>query len=125
MIVCLITISHVYSQTNSSNCTVPCYTLRNAVKTKYELELAQNKISILRDSIKINQILDLQKDTLILNKESEIKNLNTIITEKDSTITADRKRSDFYKSEYDTQVRNKWISIIIGSVSTICAIIFF
>lgn len=117
--------SQLYSQKSSSNCTVPCYTLRNAVKTKYELESANIKISGLRDSIRVVEKVILQQDSLLLNNQIEIKNLNTEVKCRDSIIKEDKDRSNFYKSEYDKQVRNKWVAIIVGSITTICSLIFF
>lgn len=118
-------ISQSYSQSNSNDCIVPCSTLKNAVKTKYELERAEMRISILRDSVhKITKIM-YEQDTIIQNKNGLIFNLNEKVRFTDSISTQNKLRGDFYKSEYDSQVRNKWIAIIVGSVTTVCSLIFF
>lgn len=118
-------ISQSYSQTNSNDCIVPCVTLKNAVKTKYELERAEMRISILRDSVKNMNKIIFEQDTIISNKNGEIFNLNEKVRYTDSISTQNKVRAEFYKSEYNGQVRTKWIAIIIGSVTTVCSLIFF
>jgi hypothetical protein len=122
---CLTMISQSYSQTNSNDCIVPCATLKNAVKTKYELERAEMRISILRDSVKKMDKIIFEQDTIISNKNGEISNLKEKVKYTDSISVQNKVRGDFYKSEYDGQVRSKWIAIIIGSVTTVCSLIFF
>ena len=118
-------ISQSYSQTNSSDCIVPCATLKNAVKTKYELERTETKVSILRDSIKIMNKIIFEQDTIISNKNGIIFNLNQKVRYTDSISAQHKVRGEFYKSKYDGQVRTKWLAIIIGSVTTVCSLIFF
>lgn len=66
-----------------------------------------------------------QQDTLLVSKKTEISNLNQKVKYSDSCATENKTRAEFYKSEYDVQVRNKWIAIILGSVTTLCSLIFF
>jgi len=123
--ICLTTISLSYSQNNTNDCIVPCSTLKNAVKTKYELERSESKVSILRDSVKSMGKIIFEQDTIIQNKNGQIFNLNEKVRFTDSVSTQNKIRGDFYKSEYNSEVRNKWIAIILGSFTTVCSLIFF
>ena len=62
------------SQTLSSDtlCSVPCYTLKNALIVKAEKELLQDQMLVARDSISIlSNIVNTQND-LIVNRDSVI-----------------------------------------------------
>lgn len=125
MIVCLTTISQLYSQTPSNNCVVPCVTLKNAIKVKYELDFAYNRIGLLKDSIQNLQTTINKQDTIIQNKTAEIKNLNTDLVASQGQTKEEKKRGDVYQNEVDRQKRNKWIAIVAGSVTTLLSLIFF
>ena len=62
------------SQTLSSDtlCSVPCYTLKNALLVKAERDLVQDKLTVSRDSIFILQSIISNQDTLISNQDSTI-----------------------------------------------------
>jgi hypothetical protein len=113
-----------YSQTSSSNCTVPCYTLRNAIKTKYDLDLSREKVIILRDSISLLNQGIFQRDTMLLNKKTEITNLKTNELKLKEESDENKKRGDSYKSEVNKQKTYKWIAIVVGSITTLCSLIF-
>jgi hypothetical protein len=115
----------IFSQTPSSNCTVPCVTLRNAIKVKYELDFVNNKISILRDSLNLKDSIIYRKDTLILNQNTIIENLNNTIIQEKKIIEESDKRVEFYKSETKTQKTYKWMVIVVGSLTTLASLIFF
>ena len=83
------------------------------------------RISILRDSVKKMDKIIFEQDTIISNKNGEIFNLKEKVKYTDSISIQNKVRGDFYKSEYDGQVRTKWVAIIIGSVTTVCSLIFF
>ena len=125
LIVCLTTISQLYSQTPSNNCVVPCVTLKNAIKVKYELDFAYNRIGLLKDSIQNLQTTINKQDTIIQNKTAEIKNLNTDLVASQGQTKEEKKRGDVYQNEVDRQKRNKWIAIVAGSVTTLLSLIFF
>ena len=62
------------SQTLSSDtlCSVPCYTLKNALVVKAEKELLQDQMLVARDSISILSNIVLNQDSLILTQDSTI-----------------------------------------------------
>lgn len=125
MIVCLTTIFQLYSQTPSNNCVVPCITLRNAIKVKYELDFANSRIGLLKDSVQNLQTTISKKDTIIQNKNTEIQNLNTNLIASQGQTKEEKKRGDVYEKETDRQKRNKWIAIVAGSITTLLSLIFF
>lgn len=125
MIVCLTMISQIYSQTPSNNCVVPCITLKNAVKVKYELDFANNRIGLLKDTIQTLQTVLYKKDTIIQNKTTEIQNLNSSLIASKEQTKEEKNRGDAYQKEVDIQKRNKWVAIIAGSVTTLLSLIFF
>ena len=65
--------SFLHSQTVSNdNCIVPCNTLKNALKLKIEFEKCNTQLSIVRDSILVLNQINLQKDTIMFNKETDL-----------------------------------------------------
>jgi len=117
--------SPIYSQTPSNDCTVPCTTLRAAMKVKYDLDLAQNKILMLRDSVSIMDSIIYRKDTIIVNKNGIIKNLNSSLVAQKGISDENKARGDFYKKEVDSQKFYKWVEIVVGSISTLASLILF
>jgi hypothetical protein len=115
----------VSSQTSSNECIVPCSTLRNALKTKAELEFTYNKLSVVRDSvISLNSIIK-EKNVIISNKDKEIFNLNNSLTQSDSISIENKKRGDTYEKEAKKQKDLKWLSIVLGSLGTLCGLFIF
>ena len=123
--VCLMMTSSVYSQTPSNdNCIVPCSALKNALKLKVEYDYCYNQLKISRDSISLLEIINLQKDTIILNKNKEIFLLNDNIIQKDKIVTEYSNRADFYKKEVVRQKRLKLLSIGSGILGVVASILF-
>jgi len=123
--VCLMMTSSVYSQTPSNdNCIVPCSALKNALKLKVEYDYCYNQLKISRDSISLLEIINLQKDTIILNKNKEISLLNDNIIQKDKIVTEHSNRADFYKKEVVRQKRLKLLSIGSGILGIVASILF-
>jgi hypothetical protein len=123
--VCLMMTSSVYSQTPSNdNCIVPCSALKNALKLKVEYDYCYNQLKISRDSISLLEIINLQKDTIILNKNKEIFLLNDNIIQKDKIVTEHSNRADFYKKEVVRQKRLKLLSIGSGILGVVASILF-
>jgi hypothetical protein len=123
--VCLMMTSSVYSQTPSNdNCIVPCSALKNALKLKVEYDYCYNQLKISRDSISLLEIINLQKDTIILNKNKEISLLNDNIIQKDKIVTEHSNRADFYKKEVVRQKRLKLLSIGSGILGVVASILF-
>jgi len=114
-----------FSQTPSNDCVVPCSTLRNAIKVKYELDFANNKILILRDSLKVIDTIVYRKDTVIVNRNETIKNLNNTIVQEQKLKEEEKKRANSYKDEIENQKFYKWVAIVVGSVTTLASLIFF
>lgn len=104
---------------------MPCATLKNAIKVKYELDFAYNRIGLLKDSMQNLQTIISKKDTIIQNKTTEIQNLNTSLIASQVQTKEEKKRGDVYQKEADKQKRNKWIAIVAGSVTTLLSLIFF
>jgi hypothetical protein len=122
---CLMMMSSVYSQTASNNdCIVPCSALKNALKLKVEYDYCYNQLSVTRDSILLLDSINLQKDTIILNKNKEISLLNDNIIQKDKIVTEHSNRADFYKKEVDRQKRLKLLSIGSGILGVVASILF-
>jgi hypothetical protein len=123
--ICLMMTSLVHSQTPSNdNCIVPCSTLKNALKLKVEYDYCYNQLKISRDSISWLEIINLQKDTIILNKNKEISLLNDNIIQKDKIVTEHSNRADFYKKEVGRQKRLKLLSIGSGILGIVASILF-
>ena len=117
--------SLVHSQTPSNdNCIVPCSTLKNALKLKVEYDYCYNQLKISRDSISWLEIINLQKDTIILNKNKEISLLNDNIIQKDKIVTEHSNRAEFYKKEVAKQRRLKLLSIGSGILGVVASILF-
>jgi hypothetical protein len=84
--------------TQDSLCTVPCYTLRNALFIKADYDYLKDQIKVTRDSINIlnsiletqNSIIILQNEALSLQKQNE-KTLIEIIENKDKEIIIHKK----------------------------------
>jgi hypothetical protein len=122
---CLMMMSSVYSQTASNNdCIVPCSTLKNALKVKVQYDYCYNQLSVTRDSIVLLDSINLQKDTIILNKNKEISLLNDNIIQKDKIVTEHSNRADFYKKEVVRQKRLKLLSIGSGILGVVASILF-
>jgi ADP-dependent phosphofructokinase/glucokinase len=100
-----------------SSCTVPCYTLRNALVVKADCDYLKDQIEITRDSIKIldsilenqNAIVILQNEALSLQKQNE-KTLIEIIENKNKEIT-------IHKKEIKKQKIHKKLAYIISIAS--------
>ena len=119
-------ISFLHSQTVSNdNCIVPCNTLKNALKLKIEFEKCNTQLSIVRDSILVLNQINLQKDTIMFNKDKEIILLtdNVLQTKKIATEHADK--ANFYKNEADRQKRLKLLSIGSGILGVVASILLF
>ena len=125
LLICLTMMSPIYSQTPSNDCIVPCSTLRAAMKVKYDLDLAYNKIYLLRDSVSIMDSIIYRKDTIITNKNTIIANLNSSLDAQKKISKENKDRGDFYKKEVDSQKFYKWVAIVAGSISTLASLIFF
>ena len=125
LITCLMMMSSVYSQTASNNdCIVPCSALKNALKLKVEYEYCVNQLKIARDSIYFLENINLQKDSIILNKNKEISLLNDNIVQKDKIVTEHSNRAEFYKKEVAKQRRLKLLSIGSGILGVVASILF-
>ena len=117
--------SLAHSQTPSSdNCIVPCSALKNALKLKVEYEYCVNQLKIARDSIYFLENFNLQKDSIILNKNKEISLLNDNIVQKDKIVTEHSNRAEFYKKEVAKQRRLKLLSIGSGILGVVASILF-
>ena len=122
---CLMMMSSVYSQTASNNdCIVPCSALKNALKLKVEYDYCYNQLKIVRDSISLLDSINSQKDTIILNKNSEIILLEDNVKKIKKIATEHEERGNFYKSDADKQKRLKNISIGGGILGVILSILF-
>jgi len=62
------------SQTLSSDtlCSVPCYTLKNALIVKAERDYLKDQITVTRDSVSILSNIVLTQNDLIINRDSTI-----------------------------------------------------
>ena len=107
-----------------SSCTVPCYTLRNALIIKANYDYLEDQIKITRDSINVldsilenqNSIIILQDKAFLLQKQNE-KTLIEIIENKDKEISIHKKeikKQKIYKKlAYITSI----VSIMFGVYS--------
>jgi hypothetical protein len=94
MIICLIMTLPTFSQSLSNDtCSVPCKTLRNALKMKNDYELCKISLSESRDSITILNEIVISQDSLIsIKNQTNIilsennENLNQTVILKDNII---------------------------------------
>jgi hypothetical protein len=118
--------SFLHSQTVSNdNCIVPCNTLKNALKLKIEFEKCNTQLSIVRDSVLVLNQINLQKDTIVVNKDKEISLLNDNVLQTKKIATEHADRADFYKKEVDKQKRLKLLSIGSGILGIVASILLF
>ncbi len=117
MTICLTMTLPTFSQSLSNDtCSVPCKTLRNALKMKNDYELCKISLSESRDSIMIlNEIVSSQDSLISLKNQTNIiltdnnKNLNQTIILKDNIINE--------KDEEIKKVKNNSKKVIgIGSI---------
>ena len=129
LILCLITISQSYSQTNlqTSNkldsVLVPVKTLKNALIVLEQRNYCREQLTIVRDSITIQTKLILNQDTIITNLKEQgrlqsenIGNYQKIIVNKDQEI-------EIYKEKYNKEKRYKWYGIGGGILVAILSFI--
>jgi hypothetical protein len=72
----------------------------------------------------LNQI-NLQKDTIVVNKDKEISLLNDNVLQTKKIATEHADRADFYKKEVDKQKRLKLLSIGSGILGIVASILLF
>lgn len=102
-----------------SSCTVPCYTLRNALTVKADHDYLKDQIQVVRDSVGAlnlivddqNSIITLQNETISLLKQNE-KTLIGIIENKDKEI-------ELHKKEIRKQKLHKTIAYIVSAASIV------
>lgn len=102
-----------------SSCTVPCYTLRNALTVKADYDYLKDQIQVTRDSIDVlNLIIDDQNSIIILQYEQisllehNEKTLIGIIENKDKEI-------ELHKKEIRKQKLHKTIAYIVSAASMV------
>ena len=119
-----------YSQTNSSNknkdtmVLIPVSSLKKALIVLQEKNYCISQLEVARDTIKTQQQLILNSDTIINNQAQVIvllkennENLEKVIKNKDVEIS-------HYKQLYKKEKRNKWMFVGGGSALFILSIIF-
>ena len=100
-----------------SSCTVPCYTLRNALTVKADYDYLKDQIQVVRDSVgALNLIIDDQNSIIVLQYENisileqNEKTLIGIIENKDKEIA-------LHKKEIRKQKVYKTVAYIISAAS--------
>lgn len=125
LILCLITISQSYSQTNlqTSNkldsVLIPVKTLRNALVVLEQRNYCREQLTISRDSITLQTKLILNQDTIISNLKEENRLLNENVENYKKIIANKDKEIEYYKQKYNKEKRYKWYGIGGGTLVAI------
>lgn len=105
--------------TTTEPCKVPCHTLRNALKVKERADYLDSQMVIVRDSISLYQGIIRHKDSLIINKDTQLVLLRT--NERHYKNTVEIQEKVIEEARFD-----KVVAYIISGVSffiTILAVI--
>ena len=119
--------SFLSSQNLSSNkdCIVPCSTLRQALIVKSSYDLCSNQLKVVRDSVFLMSQIIGHMDTLIINKDTTIKHLETNVKVWHEIANENGARAEYYHDQASKQKKQKIFAIIIGRVTTLLSIMFF
>lgn len=118
----MMTLSGLSQTPSTDRCIVPCSTLRNALIEHEQFILINNKNKVLRDSIFLIEKEILQKDTIILNKNGEIKKLENDVQTNENKYNEEKKRADHYKTEWEKQRLYKWVGYALTVVTVFLSI---
>jgi hypothetical protein len=112
LIICLTTISQIYSQTNlqtsDEKVIVPVSTLKNALIVLEQRNYCYSNLEIVRDSVtNLSEIIK-NKDTVIFNQTSIIGYKDSIITNYDKIVKNKDSEIKIYKNLYRKEKMFKW-----------------
>lgn len=129
LILCLITISQSYSQTNlqTSNkldsVLVPVKTLRNALVVLEQRNYCRQQLTIVRDSVVLMENIINVQDSMIVNQKQQINlqkqnidNYTKLVENKDKEIKT-------FKDKYNKEKKYKWYGIGGGIIIAVLSFI--
>jgi thymidylate synthase len=99
--------------------------LRQALIVKSSYDLCSNQLKVVRDSVFLMSQIIGHMDTLIINKDTTIKHLETNVKVWHEIANEHGARAEYYQDQASKQKKQKIFSIIIGSVATLLSIMFF
>ena len=130
LILCLITISQSYSQTNSQtfnktdSVLVPVKSLKNALIVLEQRNYCRQQLTVVRDSVILMEgIVNLQ-DSMIINQKQQIELQRQNIDSYVKLVDNKDKEIKIYKDKYNNEKRFKWYGIGGGILAVIISIIF-
>ena len=129
LILCLITISHSYSQTNSQKSNnldsvlVPVKTLKNALVVLEQRNYCREQITVVRDSVVLMENIISVQDSMIVNQKQQIELQKQNIESYVKLVENKDKEIKIYKDKYNKEKRYKWYGIGGGVIVAILSFI--
>ncbi len=129
LILCLITISHSYSQTNSQKSNnldsvlVPVKTLRNALVVLEQRNYCRQQLTVIRDSVVLMENIISVQDSMIVNQKQQIELQKQNIDSYIKLVENKDKEIKIYRDKYNKEKRYKWYGIGGGALIAIVSLI--